>query len=48
MLMQLYPTHDDYVMKVKDSASEQRMARFLLEPEEAGFVSDAEKAAVPN
>jgi hypothetical protein len=48
MLMQLYPTHDDYVMKVKDAASEQRMARFLLEPEEAGFVSDAEKAAVPN
>jgi hypothetical protein len=47
-LMQLYPTHDDYVMKVKDAASEQRMARFLLEPEEAGFISDAEKAAVPN
>jgi hypothetical protein len=47
-LMKLYPNHDDYVTKVKDSASRQTTAGFLLKPEEAGFVSDAEKAAVPN
>jgi hypothetical protein len=47
-LMKLYPTHDDYLMKVQESASKQRMTRFLLEPEETGFVSEAQKAAVPN
>jgi hypothetical protein len=47
-LMSLYPTHDDYVTKVRESASQQQKAGFLLAPEGSGFVSDAEKAAVPN
>ena len=47
-LMKLYFSHDDYVTKVKASASRQRTTGFLLEPEEAGFVSDAEQAPVPN
>lgn len=46
-LMKLYPTHDDYVMKVKEAASKARKAGFLLEPEEKGFVTDAENAPVP-
>jgi hypothetical protein len=47
-LAKLYPTHDDYVVKVKESASKLREARFLLEPEEKGFVTEAEEATVPN
>ena len=46
-LNELYPTHDDYVNKVKDSANQLRKAGFLLEPEEQAFVSDARSAAVP-
>ena len=47
-LMKLYPTHEDYVQKVKDAAEATLKAGFILEPEAKGFVSDAEKAAVPN
>jgi hypothetical protein len=47
-LMKLYPTHDAYVTKVKESAGKLRQAGFLLEPEESGFVADAQKAPVPN
>jgi hypothetical protein len=47
-LMQLYPSHDDYVTKVKEAASKVKDAGFLLEPEQNGFVTDAEKAPVPN
>jgi hypothetical protein len=46
-LSELYPTHDDYVNKVKASAAATLKAGFVLEPEAMGFVSDAEKAAVP-
>jgi hypothetical protein len=47
-LMELYPTHDDYVTKVKASASKTREARFMLEPEEQLMVTEAQAAAVPN
>lgn len=47
-LMTLYPTHDDDVKQVKASAEKTRKAGFILEPEEHGFVTDAEAAAVPN
>ena len=48
MLMDLYPEHDDYVKKVTASARKTREAGFILEPEEQGFVSDAQNAPVPN
>jgi hypothetical protein len=48
MLKSLYPTHDDYVAKVMDSASKIREGGFILEPEAQGFVSDAQAAHVPN
>jgi hypothetical protein len=48
MLIKLYPTHDDYVMKVTASARKLREAGFILEPEEQGFVSEAQNADVPN
>jgi hypothetical protein len=47
-LTKLYPTHDEYVTKVKESASRLRQAGYLLPPEESGFVADAQKAPVPN
>jgi len=46
-LMKLYPTHDDYVQKVKDSARATREAKFMLEPEEQELVAEAEAAPVP-
>jgi len=46
-LMDLYPTHADYVMRVTDSARMARDAGFLLEPEEQAIVSEAESASVP-
>jgi hypothetical protein len=46
-LMTLYPTHDDYVSKVKDAALQAKQSGFLLEPEAQGFIEEAEKAAVP-
>jgi hypothetical protein len=46
-LMKLYPTHDDYVTQVEASVSRQQDGGFLLAPEGAGFVSDAEQANVP-
>jgi hypothetical protein len=46
-LKSLYPTHADYVRKVKASAEATQQAGFVLEPEAAGFVSDAENADVP-
>ena len=46
--MKLYLRHDDYVMKVKESAGKAREAGFILEPEESGFVTDAQNARVPN
>jgi hypothetical protein len=46
-LLQLYPTHDDYVMKFKDSARKTREAKFLLPPEEQAMVDEAVAAPVP-
>jgi hypothetical protein len=46
--MSLYPTHDDYVKKVKASAEATQKAGFSLEPEAMGFVADAEQALVPH
>lgn len=46
-LMQLYATHDDYVMKVEDSARKTREAKFLLQPEEQAMVAEAKAAPVP-
>jgi hypothetical protein len=48
VLKSLYSSHEDYVMKVKASASEVRAGGFLLEAEEQGFVTDAEGAHVPD
>jgi hypothetical protein len=47
-LIELYPTHEDYVQKVKDSANAALAAGFLLEPEAMGFIDEAENAPVPN
>ncbi|HMJ55543.1 MAG TPA: alpha/beta hydrolase domain-containing protein [Polyangiaceae bacterium] len=47
-LMQLYPTHEDYVMKVKDSARKSGVAKFLLGPEEQAMVAEAEAAPIPS
>jgi hypothetical protein len=46
-LADLYPTHDDYVTKVKASAQKTREAKFILEAEEQAMISEAEAAAVP-
>jgi hypothetical protein len=46
-LMQLYPTHADYVDKVKASALATRQAGFILPEEEATMVANAEAAPVP-
>jgi hypothetical protein len=46
-LLELYPTHDDYVTKVRDAARQAREARYLLEPEEQAIVAEAEAAAIP-
>jgi hypothetical protein len=46
-LMELYPTHDDYVMKVDASARKALDARFMLKPEEQLMVAEAQAAAVP-
>ncbi len=45
--LQLYPTHADYVTKVKASAAKTRQAGFILEPEEQWIVSEAEAAPIP-
>lgn len=46
-LLELYPTHDDYVAKVMSSAREARDARLILEEEEEAIVAEARAAAVP-
>jgi hypothetical protein len=46
-LMMLYPSHEDYVMRVTTSARQLQNAGFLLEPEATGFIAAAEKAPVP-
>jgi hypothetical protein len=46
-LAALYPSHTDYVDKVKASALAARNAGFLLAPEEATMVAEAEAAPVP-
>jgi len=46
-LLALYPTHEDYVTKIKESAQKAREAKFLLEPEEQAIVAEAEAAPVP-
>lgn len=43
----LYPTHDDYVTKVTDSADAAREAGFLLEPEAQAMIAEAGAAPVP-
>jgi hypothetical protein len=47
-LLELYPTHDDYVTKFRDSARAAREAKFLLPPEEKAMVDEAEAALVPD
>jgi hypothetical protein len=46
-LKELYPTHDDYVSKVRASAATAREQGFLLAPEAEAMVSEAEAAAIP-
>jgi len=46
-LSMLYPTHDDYVTKVKESASKLLDAGFLLDPEAKVVVAEADAAPVP-
>ncbi|HET8934712.1 MAG TPA: alpha/beta hydrolase domain-containing protein [Polyangiales bacterium] len=46
-LRKLYPSHEDYVRKVTESAQRLQDAGFLLEPEAKGFIEAAEKAPVP-
>lgn len=43
----LYPTHDDYVRKVQESADAAVAGRFLLEPDAKKLVEDAKNASVP-
>ncbi len=47
-LLELYPTHEDYVTKFKASADAAVAAGFMLEPERDEIVTKAEAAAVPN
>ena len=47
-LHRLYPTHDDYVAKVKASAASAVQAGFLLAPDAAEIVRTAESAPVPS
>lgn len=46
-LIELYPTHADYVTMVEASARAAREAGFLLEPEQQAMVEEARAAAVP-
>jgi hypothetical protein len=46
-LQRLYPTHQDYVDKVRASARATREARFILPEEEATIVNAAMAAAIP-
>ena len=46
-LKQLYPSHDDYLTKVKAAAKKVREGGFLLEPEEKTIVEQAQAAKVP-
>lgn len=46
-LKELYPTHEDYVAKVKEAASRAQDHGFLLAPEAMAMVARADKAAVP-
>lgn len=46
-LMSLYPTHEDYVEKVRASAQKAREGGFLLPPEEQAMVDEADAAAIP-
>jgi hypothetical protein len=47
-LMELYPSHEDYVTKVMNAARATREAGFILSPEEQEIVATAESAPVPN
>ena len=47
-LMELYPTHEDYVAKVRASAEATQEAGFVLAAEAMDFVVEAENAPVPN
>lgn len=46
-LLELYPTHEDYVTKVEESALRARQAKFILEPEQQAMVAKAEAAPIP-
>lgn len=46
-LKSLYPTHEEYVTKVKASAQKLQEAGFLLEPEVESIISEAEAADIP-
>ena len=47
-LKQLYPTHDDYVSKVKASAADAVKKGFLLPADEKAIVAEAQAAAIPS
>jgi hypothetical protein len=46
-LKMLYPSHEEYVAKITDSAHALQKAGFLLEPEATGFIAAAQQAPVP-
>jgi hypothetical protein len=46
-LRQLYPTHSDYVRKVRDAAARARQAGVILPYREAEYVDAAEQAPIP-
>lgn len=46
-LLQLYPTHEDYVDKVTQSAHATRLLGFILPEEEATMIAEASAAPIP-
>jgi hypothetical protein len=46
-LKKLFPTHDSYVAKVKEAVAAAEKAGFLLPPEAADEIREAEAAAIP-
>jgi hypothetical protein len=46
-LMQMYPTHDDYVQKYKQAADKAVAAGFMLAADRDIAVAEAMKAAIP-
>ena len=46
-LLELYPTHQDYVDQVREAAAAARLRGFLLPEEEATTVAAADAAPIP-